>query len=775
MEEVVPVLRQVASALDYAHGEKVIHRDVKPGNVMIDGRGKAKVLDFGLAAQIRTSLSRASQAYRGTSGTGPYMAPEQWEGKPQGAKTDQYALAVMAYEMLAGHLPFENDNWQVLKDAVLRGNFDSIPGLPVRAMDALRRGLAKRLEERFRSCGEFVAALGGKTKLTLKSSTIRSADSKKGRRKKGGGWGWLAALAVAAGLGAGAWWWQGWPTGVSQEADEIQRRVAEMERRLAEEREATEKTRQELEGWLARLKQQHQQKTESQDTAVEDNPVPHPTPFAPFCQGTILWYDFDDGEGATRDKSGSENHGSVMGAGWRMDGRENGFFEFDGLPGTSDTPDQTPDGNHDFIRVSGTPSGFPVRDFTISIVCRPENEGSIIGSGEDELWEREWHLRYDRFRWTWVPGHASGAVGRQRRDLSFPGRAGLLQHMVVRRTGRRIEIALNGEWVAGSDEFPESPLPVYSYGLFIGNEKMDHGSWRRWNCLKGTIHHVMIWNRALSDSEAHGLWRVADRKYDIANGEKRRGAEAEHGEAKAPENEGESRHFQVEAAKQGEGKTKTIVLRGGVEMEMVWCLPGTFLMGSPSGEERRHDNEAQHRVTLTKGFWMAKTEVTQKQWASVMGSNPSHWKGDGLPVEQVSWHDCQEFCRKAGLRLPTEAEWEYACRAGSRGKYAGNGELEDMGWCSSNESHPVGQKKPNAWGLFDMHGNVREWCADWYGEYPNAAVTDPAGPNSGSSRIIRGGGWFDPAWRCRSARRVSYPPEHRNSNLGFRPVLRQEP
>ena len=149
LAEAVAILRQVASALDYAHGEKVVHRDVKPGNVMIDGKGRVKVLDFGLAAQIRTSLSRASQAYRGTSGTGPYMAPEQWRAQPQDAKTDQYALGVMAYEMLAGRLPFENPELAVLKDAVLNGEPPEIAGVPPRAMAAIRRAMAKRAEKRF--------------------------------------------------------------------------------------------------------------------------------------------------------------------------------------------------------------------------------------------------------------------------------------------------------------------------------------------------------------------------------------------------------------------------------------------------------------------------------------------------------------------------------------------------------------------------------------------------------------------------------------------------
>jgi len=225
------------------------------------------------------------------------------------------------------------------------------------------------------------------------------------------------------------------------------------------------------------------------------------------------------------------------------------------------------------------------------------------------------------------------------------------------------------------------------------------------------------------------------------------------------------------------GETKTVALPGGATMEMVWCPPGEFTMGSPASEEgrypRHHDYERQHQVTLTKGFWMAKTEVTQKQWQSVMGYNPAKFKGDDLPVECVSWEDCQEFCRKAGLQLPTEAQWEYACRAGSTGPYAGTGQLDDMGWHFSNSgggAHPVGTKRANAWGLHDMHGNVWEWCADWFGNYPTGAVADPTGLVSGGCPVLRGGCWSDDVQSCRSACRSWGGPDNHSWQNGFRPV-----
>ncbi len=224
-------------------------------------------------------------------------------------------------------------------------------------------------------------------------------------------------------------------------------------------------------------------------------------------------------------------------------------------------------------------------------------------------------------------------------------------------------------------------------------------------------------------------------------------------------------------------------------MKFVYIKPGSFMMGSPSSELGRYNDETQHRVTLSKGFYMQTTEVTQGQWQAIMGSNPSYFSscGDNCPVEQVSWDDVQEFIRKLNsrtgknYRLPTEAEWEYACRAGSSTAFANGGireigcehdpNLHAMGWYCGNadyKPHPVGQKQPNAWGLYDMHGNVWEWCSDWYGDYPSGSVTDPTGPSSGTFRVNRGGCWHFNAQNCRSALRIRLMPGNRFSNLGFR-------
>jgi formylglycine-generating enzyme required for sulfatase activity len=226
----------------------------------------------------------------------------------------------------------------------------------------------------------------------------------------------------------------------------------------------------------------------------------------------------------------------------------------------------------------------------------------------------------------------------------------------------------------------------------------------------------------------------------------------------------------------------TLDLGNGVTMKLVLIRPGKFVMGSPDSEKGREPKESpQHEVIITKPFYMGVTEVTQAQYEAVMGTNPSDFKGPTNPVDKVSWADAVEFCRKLSektgktFRLPTEAEWENACRAGGKTRFSfGDSEsvLGDYAWCGSNsggKTHPVGQKKPNAWGLYDMHGNVWEWCADCYGPYSNEASTDPQGPGSGGARVLRGGSWaYDDADGFRCAFRGDRGPAYRDGSGGFR-------
>lgn len=221
---------------------------------------------------------------------------------------------------------------------------------------------------------------------------------------------------------------------------------------------------------------------------------------------------------------------------------------------------------------------------------------------------------------------------------------------------------------------------------------------------------------------------------------------------------------------------------------------GTFVMGSPSDELGRDSDENQHQVTLSRSFYMQTTEVTQGQWQTVMGSNNAYFSECGLdcPMDSISWEEAQSFIAKLNqltgqkYRLPTEAEFEYAARAGTTSALA-NGELikiwcdedekmNDIGWYCGNandRTHPVGLKKANPWGLYDMHGNLWEWCQDsWYGsDYTTEPVTDPLSAESGDGRAIRGGSWYNYAWFARSANRDWLPYHYRNEYIGFRLVL----
>ncbi len=227
----------------------------------------------------------------------------------------------------------------------------------------------------------------------------------------------------------------------------------------------------------------------------------------------------------------------------------------------------------------------------------------------------------------------------------------------------------------------------------------------------------------------------------------------------------------------------------GVSQRMRWIAPGEFLMGSPENEPERYSDETQHPVILTRGYWLADTVCTQALWRAVMGSNPSNFKGDDRPVEQVSWEDAQYFIERLNgripgntFRLPTEAEWEYACRAGTTGPfwfgdqittdqvnydgnrpYAGSPKGQDRGETVNVKDLPC-----NGWGLYQMHGNVWEWCQDWLGGYDLDTIVDPAGPAEGSGRVLRGGGWVNDGGHVRSAYRLAYVPGLRYGYCGFR-------
>ncbi len=643
LAQALEIVRQMAAALDYAHGERILHRDVKPANVMVEtkpnGALVARVLDFGLAAEIRSSMGRVSREIHDTSGTRPYMAPEQWVGAKQGPATDQYALAVLFHELVTGAVPFASlfdTGDPVLMMTVVTTRAPEIPAdLPEPVRLALARALAKKPEERFPGCGEFVAALEGMGNFSRKE--------RKDRKETGGSRfratvGILAAAALAL-AALGGWWLFGGktltrPGGASSSSSN------------REDRDETRPSREST--------------NSARDGHSRSQPkIQQATAEAQQLTDAILAYE-NFGRPGTPSPLGSK----VTGEEWQ---------------------EATEDKLNFVLGKERMPNG---QDGTLPVLYN----GTVRDGKIRDPWGRAYRYRI----------------------MSSAGNANVSGHA---------KDYVVGVWSLGPDGEPN------------------------------TDDDICTW----PDSK-----RSATRGSESSSSSDRDSGRRENGGASVRSESG--------------GRCKTFTLPGGATMEMIYVAPGTFTMGSPSTEDGRDGDEIQHRVRLTKGFWLGKYEVTQAQWKSVMGENPSCFQGDNRPVENVSWEDCQRFIRKINsaqncvVRLPTEAEWEFACRAGSSGRFGGNGNLDDMGWDGGNSAsgtHPVGQKLANAWGFYDMHGNVWEWCSDWYGDYGGDA-TDPIGPASGVVRVLRGGGWFGDARDCRSARRGWDLPVYRAFNLGLR-------
>ncbi len=251
----------------------------------------------------------------------------------------------------------------------------------------------------------------------------------------------------------------------------------------------------------------------------------------------------------------------------------------------------------------------------------------------------------------------------------------------------------------------------------------------------------------------------------------------EFADAQRKKDEEAKRQQQLEEQRKKEEEAKR---SSALNIEMVYVAGGTFMMGASLYDPGAYgDERPAHSVTLS-GYYIGRYEVTQKQWVRIMGSNPSRWKGDNLPVENVSWEDIQEFLRKLNARtgknyrLPTEAEWEFAARGGNSScgyKYSGSDNIGNVAWYKDNsgsKTHPVGTQSPNELGIYDMAGNVYEWCQDWYDGYSSAAQTNPTGPSSGALRVLRGGSCFNYAKYCRVSSRYDYAPGSRFINCGFR-------
>ena len=834
LETALPVLRQIAEALDYAHKQDVIHRDVKPDNVKILADGSVKVLDFGLAAQIRTSQAHVSKEAVARAGTNLYKSPEQWQGRSrQGAAADQYSLAVTAYELLSGYVPFEGDDMKLLKDAVLNDKPETIEGLPKYANVALMAGLAKDASGRYASCMDFVRALGGE-KVSPRAAGL--TEKKKDKRK----WLGIAAAAVLA-------------VGLVYVALNRQSANPPLEQPKVEIVEAIDD----------RPKQEEVRPDEKVELPKTKEPEP-----ASYINVPSDYYGRANQIVSFFEKSYDKGWNPGQTFGVHKDNFEKEYNVWKGMHdrmGYQASQDQYDETNRHLTAAEKE------RDWLVAGKPLREEAASEKGKAETakQKAEGENPAKYVPNEWRDANAKLQDADKQFEEGKFEEAKKGFTaanaafqnvqtnakkQHAVIvegdfetalklgelEKAQREVDkLRQLGSDIAGECQArlnDEKEKKVVNDLLKAAREAEDKREWqsafdKASELLKkkpdhheaqeirrraeGNLHPVVSFKAMAGDREVNASFHVdggsrtywtRDARFDWVKGrtynlvfEYEAGGEKWESSGSVMPNRNGPISYTV-ALKKKPTFNGTVTLPGGVELKMVKIKAGSFMMGSPVGELGRSDIEKQHQVTLTRDFWLGETEVTQSQYEAVMNKNPSYFKkGGDYPVETVTWDEAMEFCRRltqierdAGrlpkgyeYTLPTEAQWEYACRAGTK-TALNNGRnltdekyncenLKEVAWYDyhNNESstHPVRKKRENQWGLYDMHGNVLEWCSDWLGSYSDGPATDPTGLSAGSYRVLRGGSWVNFARRCRSACRFNYDPSDSDNFVGFRLAL----
>jgi formylglycine-generating enzyme required for sulfatase activity/serine/threonine protein kinase len=603
-ERVVRLLWPVARALDHAHARNVLHRDIKPLNIMEDGEGKVHVIDFGLAAEVRGSLSRVSRKSAGLSGTPQYLAPELWNEAPESAQSDQYALGITAYELLAGRPPFKTDNLAILMARIQTADVQSIAGLHGDAMAVIWRSLAKQPNDRFGSCTEFLKTLANPPRVTPFQPSPVPHDS--------------------------------------QEATQIPELPAAS--RIPSEQSPSNQSEQH------RLRQETPNALTRSLGAMSGVASPQISPIEP---------------------------------------------EVSESPAAPINPLQIP---------------FDQRGSWPAMLKSPVNKAKA------PRWLRDWATGLDSLRGL-------------RPRLSYHWMRAILIFLAL-----SVVTSIGVIWFDGS----RKGQPI----------------------------------KAVADTSPPSPTTVSG---------------AQPAPLRSP--------FSQSEAEAGQRAWAAYLGRGyemnSLGMELALIPPGSFQMGSPESEPERCSDEGPVSVTLTRPYWLGRTEVTRKQWKGVMGTEPwgSQSGTEDHPATKISWDDGVEFCRRLTerdggawtYRLPTEAEWEWACRGGTLKAYwFGNKANGSEANCDGNHPYGTSQQGPykegttavgnygaNQFGLWDMHGNVSEWCADLH-QGRLTGGENPEVTSGGSYRVFRGGGWYSGAVYCRSAFRDRNVPRLRLSYLGFR-------
>jgi len=675
--EALAVLRQMAGALAYAHGEGYVHRDIKPENIMFRKDGTAMLVDFGIARAVgaATRLTKTGMSI----GTPHYMSPEQARGLDLDGRSDLYALGIVFHEMLTGRVPYDAQDSVAI---IFKHIQDPIPRLPMALAwcQPLLDGLmAKDRETRIPSGKRLIEMINGLEELGARAS--RDSGSELLRKTP------RPARTTAPGVPV-----MKPPSRGRGKSDQVDPGKPALPAGI---------------------------KVKVQSSSREDKP--RRSPLLPtlgaalvVCIGILAFL-------LTREKN--PDRSNAVSRETTSSGR---------------TVDRATSG--------GAPSSHETVP-TLSEVQRKKDEE--------------------------FAGHLTEA----RR---------VLDRSDAEEAGRKIALAETIK--AGAPEV-ESEQRLIADAAAV--KKADES---RREQARVTAEQTRKDDEAFKEASAVGT-AEAMRGYltIVASGRHRTEAVAAISELEVTEKQALEARQDDEAFATARALGKTAAYEGYLneypagkhaaeaareiaripKIEMVLIEPGTFIMGSKKGGP---DEKPPHEVVISKGFWLGKYEVSQGQWRAVMEDNPSYFKkGDDYPVEFVSWEDCQRFIkelnRRSGetYRLPTEAEWEYTCRAGSQEERYGD--VDEIAWYDGNSggsTHAVGGKKSNVLGLHDMLGNVWEWCTDWYGGYSADAIYDPGGPYSGSYRVVRGGSCRNDAQNARASLRRLDGPSFRYGSLGFR-------
>ncbi len=760
----------VCRALRHAHSKRIIHRDIKPQNIILTPDGEVKVMDFGIAESIRTTASRVARS--SSSGTELYMSPEQLRGQDVGTESDLYALAATMYELLSGKPPFYKGN---ISYQILNEEPDRIEGVSDWLNDVLLRSLEKDYHDRYRSAAEL--------RSDLETRTFTGRDGASGRT--------IITRAVDGNDAEGSPPSDGntHSAGVPPE-DDVGRNGRKSESGIKDidlDRTADPAGRSKVpRGTLA--------------------VVLGIASLALFTWGAITiilaprMIIIPDVRGMSFSTANSllGDNGLVV----------NRVIEVKTKSDRDSTVKSIRPAPGSEVR-KGSPVEVDmyrlwVKVPAVSGLVPDQAAAAVEGAGLTAATSRsEYH-----------PSVQSGTViGIE--DGPSELRAGSAVTLLVSKGIHMIEVPQ----LAGKT-FDEVKRILAYTGFIVGkvDRKLSRGEEKPGIVLtsspssgespEGSAVSLVVSLAGTSVPDVSGL------DVEVAK-ERLSSSGLKPGKQETRYSESISRGKVIDTSPSAsswveKGSSIGLVVSGfpenyrnSVGALMVMIKSGTFSMGSPSSEPDRYDDERQHTVRITKPFYMAATEVTQAQWRVVMGGNPSRFSncGEDCPVERVSWLDAVKYCNNLsekegltsaykingesvtwtrsadGYRLPTEAEWEYACRAGTTTRFnigSSDSDLSRAGWYSGNSSHKtheVAGKKPNAWGLNDMHGNVWEWCWDWYvKDYPGGSVTDPVAPAGGSTRVFRGGGWYSLAGYCRSAYRSGSSPGNSRDYLGFRLV-----